>query len=41
MESDDLFSQDETLNQIACLADTFGLLNEVNIFSARSQFIHH
>jgi hypothetical protein len=28
----DLFIQDEKLNQIACFADAFGLLNEMNNF---------
>jgi hypothetical protein len=32
MEFKDLFSQDEKLNQIAYLADMFGLLNQLNIF---------
>jgi hypothetical protein len=31
MEFKDLFSQDEKLNQIAYLADMFGLLNQLNI----------
>jgi hypothetical protein len=31
MEFKDLFSQDEKLNQIAYLADIFGLLNPLNI----------
>jgi hypothetical protein len=31
MEFKDLFSQDEKLNQIAYLADIFGLLNQLNI----------
>jgi hypothetical protein len=31
MEFKDLFSQDEKLNQIAYLADMFGVLNQLNI----------
>jgi hypothetical protein len=31
MEFKDLFSQDKKLNQIAYLADIFGLLNQLNI----------
>jgi hypothetical protein len=31
MEFKDLFSQDEKLNQIAYLADMFGLLDQLNI----------
>jgi hypothetical protein len=31
LEFEDLFSQDENRNQIACVVDMFGLLNELNV----------